>query len=241
MRTIKLSDLITEVRRRADVESVLDRFPDSEVTSYINASIARLYALMDRLDVSYYTTTAPTITTTAGTSLYALPVDFWILKAVTVRLSSSVNLRARKYSPEQGPWLKSTGNWVYGLPIYYRLKGKDPFSGSNKDDPNVKEYIDFAPIPGSAYGIDIEYTKAPQKLYSGDDAFDGQAGFEEWVILDAAIKIKRKQRLDCGDLMSDKAEMEAHVVSLGSNKDAANPECLVDLQSDVFYTWPYGS
>jgi hypothetical protein len=227
----EVSDLITDVRRRADIENVTQRFTDAEIREYINQSIARLYTVLERLDSTYYTKRF-TLVTTVGTELYDLTStsvlaaqDFWTLKGVEVAVSGNIKFRARKYMPNEHAWINAIGVWGYGLPVFYRLEGNN---------------LAFSPVPSGTYTLTISYTPLPQRLGDGD-MFDGIAGFEEWVVLDAAIKVKRKNNIPANDLMADKAEVEKWIESLGSSRDEGEPEHIQDVQSADGWLYPWGS
>ena len=224
MRLISLADLITEVRRRADIENISQRFTDAEVKSYINASIAHLYSLLSRQDSTFYEKTT-TFTTTNGTAAYDLSTlvpDFWVLNGVNISVSTNITFRAKKYMPAEGPWLTSIGVWGYGYPVNYRLFGNS---------------ITFAPRPTGTYTVTLEYTPIPQTLNEGD-YFDGVVGFEEYVILDAAIKIKRKNNVSAVELMADLDKTEKWLESLASPRDLAEPERIQEVQSSISFRWP---
>ena len=220
-RSRTLTNLLDDVRKAADIEGAAARFPDAELTEYINQSIARLYTMLDRLDSTHYQNTQ-TITTVSGTKAYSLADSFWTLKGVRVRVSGNVQFRARRYMPEEGQWLDTMGVWAQGNPVCYRLVGNT---------------IAFSPVPTGAYTVYVDYTDAPTRLSSGGDTFDGIAGFERWVVLDAAIKCKQKDSLDPGLLLGEKAELELWITTMASSRDVGQPERVQDVQGD-FYSWP---
>lgn len=221
MRTRTLTNLIADVRKRADIENVAGRFPDSELTEYINSSITRLYTLLDRMDNTYYVSTS-SFSSVSGQQAYNLPADFGRLKKVSVYISSSKPITIFKYMPMESDWLDREGVWGPGYPIFYRLQGNT---------------IRFAPIPTGVYTLSIDYSQTPARLVSGSDTFDGDVGFEEFVILDAAIRTRRKNNKDASDLIQDKAEIGNWIETIGSTRDVAGPERIQDVQSQDI--WPY--
>lgn len=222
-RTRTLTLLLDDVRKAADIENATDRFPDSELTEYINQSIARLYTYLDKWDSTHYQSTQ-TISTVSGTKTYALASDFWTLKGVRIVSSGNVQFRAYKFTPEQGQWLDVLGTWgVGGMPIYYRLQGNN---------------IVFSPVPTGTYTVFVDYAATPQRLVSGSDTFDGIAGFERWVIVDAAIRTKQKDSLDTSLLMAEKSELEAWIQTMATSRDVGAPEVIQDVQCDNAWGWP---
>jgi hypothetical protein len=215
-RSRSLTNLTLDVRVAADIQYATGRHPDSEIWEDINQSICRLYTLLDRLDNQYYNTDY-TFATVTNTGSYALPSDFWVLKGVRLYLTPTNSIRATPFMPNEQAWLDNSTEWTtFGLPVYYRLRGS---------------LIVFSPVPKGAYNVTLSYTSAPQRLTQGIDTFDGIAGFERWVVIDAAIKRKQKDSLDAGLLMQEKAELDAWIVSLGNTRDTGEPQYISEAQN----------
>lgn len=82
-------------------------------------------------------------------------------------------------------------------------------------------------VPGG-FPVDVAYVPAPTTLVNPDDTFDAIAGFEEWVICDAAIGLVGKEESDAGELVTRKAEAEAMITALATDRDAGWPERVAD-------------
>lgn len=218
MQSVSVDELLLETRRRADIENAIARFPDAEVVSYLNRSFLRLYTVLDQLDSTYFRHQY-TITTASGAKAYALPADFWRLKKVTLNLTGNVKVTISKYQPSEADWFDTTGVWGNGYPLMYRLVGNT---------------IEFSPVPVGAYTVVIDYVQVPPTLVLGGSV-DAIAGFDEWVILDSAIKIKRKNRVDASDLMADLANIEVWLISVAKDRDTGTPECIADVQGIGLY------
>lgn len=217
--SVSLADMVTDVTRAADIENVVGtdkRFTGPEIRRYVRQSVARLYTLLDRLDYQYYLSEY-TFSTTSGENAYALPADFWVLKGCKVQLSSGRSVRCTPFMPAEHVWLDNTAQWpAYGAPIFYRL---------------AQDNLIFAPIPTGVYSVTISYTPTPPALADDTDTFDGIAGFERWVVLDAAIKCKQKDSLDPSLLVAEKAEVEAWITSLANTRDTGETQRISDVQS----------
>lgn len=221
-RTRTLANLREDVRKRADIEAATARFPDAEINEYINQSIARLYTWLDRLDGLAYAIGTQSITTVAGTSTYALDSEVWLVKRVQYIPSSGNAVLMRKFMQSEAPFLMNSRGWNTIHPIYYRL-----ISASQ---------IQFLPIPAAAHTVQVIYTPAPTRLSNDASTFDGLAGFEEWVVLDAAIRCKQKDSLDPSLLVAERAEIEAWIAVM-ADRDAAEPDRVQDLQDYVNVVW----
>ncbi len=209
-----------DVRQAADIQSLPTtggRFPDTEIWRLINQSIARLYTMLAQADSSQYLSQY-TFTTENDTASYDLPADFWVSKGVTITLSSGNTVRCSQYMPREKPWLDSVANWYnFGMPVQYRFEGSA---------------IVFSPSPAGEYSVTLDYVQAPQHLTTGVDTFNGIAGFERWIILDAAIKCKQKDSLDASMLAQEKAEVEAWIMSMATSRDVGESQRIQDVQSD---------
>ena len=70
--TITLAELRTQSRQRADMENS-NFISDTELTSYINNSIAELHDIMAEAYGSEYFVTTTTFSVTSGDDTYSLP------------------------------------------------------------------------------------------------------------------------------------------------------------------------
>lgn len=218
-----LTNLLDDLRKRADIENVTDRFPDSELTEYLNQSIARLYSSLDMMDHSYYQTST-TIPTVDNTSSYSLPSNFWHLKRATLTFQGKP-YTLRRFNPLDTDAIERLGQGN-SYPVFYELE---------------QDNIIFRPVPAAGYDVTIYYASAPQRLSAGADTFDGIAGFEEWVVLNAAVKVRRKNRQDASDLIADAGEVWAWIESTGHDRDVGQPIQVADVQDPYDGSWDSGS
>lgn len=225
-RTVTLTTLLTRVRQRADLESQTRRTTDAEITDHINEGIAELYDVVRGAFGQDYFRAASTFATTNGADTYALPADFLSLLSVDVALSNSISLTARPYMENERNAFKAfpTG-WLYGQPIWYRLYAA-----------NIK----FIPTPNGAYSVTLNYCPTPPKLSAPSDTFDGINGWEEYAVLDAAIKccIKDEDVDMIGILDSRKERMKQRILDYAPERDAGQPERVHDVYRAN--GWGYG-
>lgn len=84
--------------------------------------------------------------------------------------------------------------------------------------------------PQAGYQVTIRYTPAPVRMTNDSDTFDGIAGWEEWIVLDAAIKALNKEESDVQVLMAQRADVEAEISGLAPSRDAQWPDRVVDME-----------
>jgi hypothetical protein len=213
-RTRTLTLLRTEVRQRADIESATTRFPDSELTRYINQGIAELYDLLvDARGRSYYRKSTPqSITTTVDTVTYALSSDFY--KLIAVRNEDSFPLS--NFGPVEEADLAFDSSTV-DRPLFYDLQGA---------------YIALRPYHRAGYTVIVDYVPCATQLSSDGDTFDGINGWEDYVVAFAArqcaLKDEVYERAD--RLVAEMQRLERRISGLAPNRDGYKAERIQDAR-----------
>lgn len=225
-RSVTLSTLIARVRRRVDIDNATNRFPDADITDEINESIQELVELIQQSWGQDYFRSTNTFTTTAGVSVYALPADFQRLISVDATLGG-ISVSLIPYMESERNMFKGYpfGTTMVAQPFFYRL------TASN---------ISFIPVPTGAFTINLNYIPVLTKLSAPSDTFDGIGGWEEYVVLDTAIKCAMQDELYdlIGVLEGRKAQMRARIESIATERDAGAPERVQDVVSQMDdYDW----
>jgi len=211
--TITLTNLIAQARYKANMET--SQFcTDSEITDYLNSSIAELHDLLvAEFDTDYSLSSVDTTTTTSAT--YNLPTDFYKLKGVdyggsatTLQTLSAFNFNERNASKGIGTYYFNNCN------IQYRLTGS---------------VITLMPAPVSGQLLRLWYTPVATKLVAGSDTLDNINGYDEYVVVDTAIKMLRKEETDTTELMAVKEQLKRRIEVMAANRDAANPSRITDV------------
>lgn len=97
---------------------------------------------------------------------------------------------------------------------------------------NVSFVVNSAPtVSGTATLI---------RAWDDSTTIDGISGWEEYVIVDAAMKAMGKEESDCTLLAKQKADMLQRLKDMAANRDAGNPSTVADVQWSDFW-WPTGS
>lgn len=222
-RTVTLSELRTQARQRADM--VGSNFvSDSELNGYINASIAELYDLLVlNYGEEYFTSpTAHTFSTSSGTDMYDLPATFYKLSGIDVLVGSRW-VPIKKYQFKE------------------RNRGQD---GSRVRDARYRLHgskVRFTPEPTGTHSVRMWYIPAPTKLSLDADTFDGISGWEEYVVVDAAMKMLSKEESDVSVLSKEKDRLTVRIQMASANRDVAEAECITDIEVDEEeYDYVYG-
>lgn len=200
-RTVTVSSIISQVRQRADIENETDRFPDSELATYVSQSWAELYNQLVTQNNDLYLS-GFNITLTPGVDTYALPADYYLDRGLDFTAQGYTYSLAR-WSFEERELYQFVGTYTYGMPTAYRVIGTN---------------VVFKPTPQSS-GVTARlwYYPAPVVLNIGSSV-DGIAGFEEFLVADAAIKCLEKDSRQSQSLV----DMKANALQV-MNKAMAGP------------------
>lgn len=228
-RTVSLVQLRTRVRQRADIENARDRFTDNELTDSLNESLSELYDLLVASYGQEYYRTSATISVVSQTNDYELPDDFYRVLSVDINLGGSQVLSARPYMEYERNRYKYIPAWTYGYPLYYRLHG------SNGTYPNGS--LSFLPAPTGSYTVTLNYVPTLAKLNEDTDTFDGINGWEEYAVLDAAIKCFQKEESDPSLLLAQKEALRQRIMGMAPSRDANGPEKVNDVEALSVLGW----
>lgn len=204
---VTVAQLRQRVREMADqVNSTF--ISDDELTRYIDQSYRELYdELVGAWGDDYFTKPDYVLMhITASVPTYDLPADCKALKGVDVfigggtspDISGSIGWttcpRRSERSRNLGP--------AYGF--YGTLYGPTLVLGYRPCGFNT---IQFLPTPLLDATVRLRYVPLPTALTGSGDTIDGFNGWEELVVVDAAIKCLNKEQQDVSVLAGRKADM----------------------------------
>lgn len=175
---VTLGTLSERVLQRANLEGGSPFIKPYELTDLINGSVAEwVDEVRGTTWNGSYTRSSYSFTSVGQQRLYALPQDFLSLISVDISIAGgSPVITARAYQEEQRNAFLSfplLGGWGLNQPIWYQVQG-----------PNIS----FIPTPQGPYTIILNYTPTAPVLAASDDSIDSVNGWEEFIVLDAAIK-----------------------------------------------------
>ncbi len=218
---VSLGQIRLYAQQRADMENN-DFITTPEWNSYISNSYKRLYNILVQTYGDEYYVASPFQFVTDGRypALYPLPANFYKLLGSDLSVGASSNgwLTMRKFS------FLSRNQYIYGntpvsflgvLNLKYRLCGDN---------------IMFQPAPLANQTVQWWYIPKPRVLVADNDILDGIAGWEEYIIVDAAIKARIKDEADVTDLRIEKMELRKEIEAEASNRDAGEPEFVSDIR-----------
>lgn len=219
---ITLSDLRLRSRQKADRENS-NFVEDDELNYMINGSIAELHDLLVMANHADYAVSEYDFTTTANTSEYVLPADFYKLKGVDAQPTTGHWISLRPFNFNERNRTLDAAWGVLNVPaVRYRLLGN-----------NVK----FSPTPDANINMKLWYTPKATVLVDDTDEFDDLNGFSEYVIVDVAIKYLLKEEGDVSALMQQKEMLKRRIEVMANNRDEGHPQTVSDIYAENNDFW----
>lgn len=236
---VTLSTLRTLAQQRADMEND-PSIQTSEWNNYINASYAELYdILVQKFGSDYYFAsdangkgyqfstngTSQQFALPDGSSTYKMPdattaPAFYKLLGVDLQLAGTpdgwITLHPYNFL-ERNRFSFPNIQAAYGFRsnLRYTLKGN---------------FIWFTPTPASGQTLQIWYAPRLTAMSSDSDTMDGVSGWEEYVVVDVAIKALIKQERDIGGVEAQKAQLLHRIEAAATNRDAGSPQTVSDVR-----------
>lgn len=223
-----LAAMRTSARRLADLENALNRFPDSEVSAYVNQGIQHVYAEMVTVQDRPWFSNEETIVVSqtpplGGVSAYPLNFDFMQIMSVYLSNSGSNGpwMPLSPYEEADRPTLLNSGFYGGLGPMHYGITG-GPTAVTHGTIP-VAYSIEILPQPSLSSVIKIRYVPVCPQLVNDTDTFDGLLGFEEAVCTWAAILMRRKDDLETSDLERDMSRHIDRIRIIARRRDRSRP------------------
>lgn len=216
MAATTLTQFRTRTRQRADMENS-NFVSDSELTGYVNKSISELYDLLVSSNSEYFLSSSTTVVA-SGESTITLPADFYKLRGVDFYLGGRwTDLEQFNFNERN---LDSATNLI-GCHVKYRLQGAT---------------IKLIPEDNVDGQYRVWYTPLPTELSSDSDSFEGINGWEEYVVVDAAIKCLQKEESSTTDLEKAKAHLGKRVADMAAKRDSAKPKTITNVNAPFKYS-----
>jgi hypothetical protein len=245
MYPVSLPTLVTRVAQCGNWESTavggLPFMNNVELADKINQSIAKWYDMV-RLTTwggQYYRKTVK-FNTVGAQEFYDFQsvgmTDFLDMISVDVFAGGpgATKITCKPYPEEQRNIFQF---FPVGLlltwPSFYQLQGNGLATPTQSGGPG----INFIPAPPGAYQIGCNYTPVAPIL-SGTQTIDSINGWDEWIVLDAAVKcaIKDRQFDLAAELRQERAIEDARIVGAAAARDRGGAEVIHDVTSN-FDSW----
>ena len=211
--SVTLLQLRDSCKDRADMTGS-NRIGDSQWNEYINKSKDKLYDLLISAYESEYYTKSIQLDVSANTDTYALPTDFYKTVLVEYLVDTYHTYPLKKFSfAEKNRSVYPSGFNRYGNYLRYR---------------EVADNIVFHPVPVSNCTVKIWYIPTATNLSADGDLLKGFNGWEEFIIIDVAIKAGRNEETDTKDLERDLLNITDRLNTMAENR---NVNCSARIQN----------
>jgi hypothetical protein len=182
---------------------------DAELNTYLNASACELYDLLVSIYEDYYLTSVD-FTLAGSSDGYSLPANFYKLRGVDYTSSTPISLE---------PFTFADRNRYQNVSAYlsapkYRLVGST---------------LTITPRTDGDYTL--WYIPQLTELTSDGDTFTTLQKWEEYIVLDAAIKMLAKEQDDVSVHMAQKQALIQRIKTSAPNRDAGAGERITDVYS----------
>lgn len=216
MASFTLLELRNRSRQRADM--VNSRFiTDAELNYFINASYGELYDLLINARGENYYVSSYNFTTTINQDTYPLPADFFKLMGVDYVTSTTQAITLKAFRWQERNRFREPFYNVRNYNLMYQIRGNN---------------LVFIPTPNGNQQIRLWYIPRHGELSLDSDTFDGINGWEEYIIIDCAIKMRVKEESPVEELIIAKNDMKARILAACSGRDSGEPPRVVDTDSN---------
>lgn len=199
--TVNLSTMVTRVRRRADMENT-DFVSDAEIEEYVEASFGELVDLLIMYsgDATWMSTVTGGQSTVAGTETYSIytndvdmiDADVYKVLGVEVKFDGKWR-RIGNFKHWQNSWLEDQSGWSGPGSVKYKVQWQTTLGS--------EATITFEPAPSAVHEFRVLYIPYPADWSTGGFTnFLGYTGWEEYIIVDAAMKCLEKEESDVSHL-----------------------------------------
>jgi hypothetical protein len=200
-----LTQLIAEVRDRADLEGAL-HITDAQITRYLNQSGAALHAmLVEHCQDEFVGVASGAVGAPDSDGATHVEVTAYKLMSVSATINGQ-DTRLERWTWADRPGATDSG--AIGPPYTYRwIEG---------------EVVIVPALPTGT--IATVYAVPPYAdMASGSDTYDGRDGWEEWVVWDSAIKCMVKEETDTREAVFERDQVLTRIKSQMKARDLANP------------------
>lgn len=220
---VTLSYLKGQVRSRADQQNS-QFISDAELTNFINGSASSLYDLLVQAAEDYYVQ-SEVIPIVQGTNEYTLPSMFYKILGVDYYVNNKPVPMSRFMFRERHLY-----NYLDARPeiVRYATWGQE---------------LIFKPQAPQIASVTVWYVPRITLLVNDSDLLDGVNGWEEYLILDAAIKCMVKEESDPSALLTQLAAVKDRIMTMSKDRNQGDPQTTTDIigsRYDQYRFFDYG-
>jgi hypothetical protein len=200
---------------------------EAELGDYVNASAQELYDVLVGAFQDYYLSLTSNTTLTSGQDTISLPADFYKLRGIDRLLDGGSEWQTvqpfsfAERNDRQG-MVGLTSYTYQDSGIRYRLQGAS---------------IKLTPTDDCAGTYRVWYVPNMPALVADSDTFDGINGWEDYVVVDAAIKCLMKEESSTTGLERQKSALLKRIQDMSVQRDSGAPEVIVATGNRTSVMW----
>ncbi len=220
MALVTLEELRIRARQSADIE-YSDFIGVEELDGYINASYAEYYGVITKVYEDHYLDDPVSFTISSGNS-YDLPATFFKLVGLDFQDGGEwCEVKSFEWNLRNSSSSLNRTNGRYHPRLRYRITG------------NKLRFIPTDQATGT-----YRYWAIPlfDPLVATTDTVDGYNGWEEYIVIDAAMKCLRKEESSIKDHMAAKQGLIATITEGARNRDVGETHGTTDVYAGG-YDW----
>lgn len=188
-RAVSLTQLQDEIRYRADIQTMLARHPNADLTRAINQSIQRLREKVSQKSRMFLASTlgSCTVGPLAGYSFGTIPWPATAVRIYGIDVTYQANdIRTLEYIQwnERNDFRDAYGT-NNGIPVAFTTYN----IGTESTNTIAAGNIAIFPAASSTYAYAIWFLPVFVDLVTGTDVWNGVDGWEEWVVWDVVKKV----------------------------------------------------
>jgi hypothetical protein len=207
--SVLVSEIISLAKQRADMENT-GFISDAEWLTYADQSYRKFYSLVTTLYEDYNVTSVD-ITTVAGTEEYSLPTGFFKARLVEIYGVTPRPLTLKQWTLSEKNRLAYNVN---GYPIRYSIYG---------------EKLRLLPVPQGPYAVRLWFIPTATAITATSQSVEVYNGFDEYIVLDMAIKALTKEQSNTDRLERERDRMEKMLEETLRGRDAGSPRFMTDI------------
>lgn len=196
---------------------------DAELNRYLDEALTEFWDFVVAEQGMEFWLKNSTIASVAGTRVYALPSDYYLLLGVEVETGDPNDpvlldpyMFKERYLGRSGAVHPGQEGWAGDA--MYRV-----YSEVNATTGVLTHNIRFSVLPDGATTIRIWYIPHAPFLDGDADVLDGMNGWEECVVISAAIRCLEKEESDTSALFLRLELLKQRIKSIASFRDMGHP------------------
>lgn len=219
--TISTSEIEARARRRADMENS-DFIGSAELTQYCEKAFQEFIGILITKEPDLMTK-RENLVTVAGTAEVSLPAGFKALR----RLKYTTSFSLRRAELQELEVL--TFNGRRAKPTHYWLSGIHTGAAT----------VTLMPIPDAVYALHLYHIPSISLADVTGGGLNMVAGWDEYVVLTAAMKMKDKEESDVSVLLGERKLLLDNIVAQVTAQDTGEPGRIATFSPNPFYNDPF--